>query len=347
MKIRRQIAALIILVIGIILVLFSMRNNPTIVNHPHTEIRAALDIGSGSTNLIVAKVDTRTDKIITQLFEKSLPVPYQKQLEQSGNNTFDRAVMDDGIRVIKTLKEMADQYHAKKVVAVATAAFRQASNANEFAKEIQAKTGVEVRIINQDEEGILAFRGALAVTPVTPEHALVWDIGGGSMQLTSLSKEGTYVIEKGVTASIPFKNYVIENIEHKNLTTVSSPNPMTKDQMEAAVEYASSLSLQTNPVVLNKIRDPQTKVLAVGNLFNYGVKPVVGESIIKQTALSTEVMKLAGKTDEQIDQGSLSEVAVTNPLLVLGYMKGLGIHTMETVQVNNASGALTYPAYWQ
>ena len=245
------------------------------------------------------------------------------------------------------LKELADSYNVKKVVAVATAAFRQAKNAEQFAKEIEQQTGVQVRIINQDEEGILAFRGALAVTSVEPEHALTWDIGGGSMQLTTLTNEGTYLVEKGKTASILFNNDVIEKIEHKDLKTIQTPNPMTLEEMQSAARHAAQLSQETESFIKNKIQDPQTQILAVGSLFKYGMRPVVDNEIVQQEELEKAVMKMANKTDEELPGGSLAEVAVTNPLLVLGYMQGLHIHQVKVISVNNADGALTYPAYWQ
>lgn len=342
---RRQSLALIVLLLGILLVIFWLPANRAIFSKG--EIRAAMDIGSGATNLKIAKVDPKTNKIVIELLDKSIPVPYQKHLEQSNDNTFDKEVMAQGIKSIKALKEIADTYQVKKVVAVATAAFRQAANAQQFAKEIEQETGVQVRIINQDEEGILAFRGALAITPVLPEHAVVWDIGGGSMQLTTLSKEGTYLIEKGKTASIPFKNAVIQDIEHKELQTNHSPNPMTVDEMKASLAYASKLAQETDPFIKTKLNDSQTKVLGVGNLINKGVMPLVNQPIIQQKSLEGAIMKMAGKTDADLPGGPLAEVAVTNPLLVLGYMQGLHIQQMEAVSVNNADGALTYPPYWE
>jgi len=342
---RKSLPIFIALLLGIVLILFYLPANRALLSKG--EVRAAIDIGSGATNLKVAKVDPVTNKILVQLYEKSIPVPYQKHLEQSTNETFDRAVMDQGLHAIKGLKEIADTYQVKKVIAVATAAFRQAKNGESFAREIENETGVQVRIINQDDEGILAFRAALAVTPVKPEQAVTWDIGGGSMQLTTLSNEGTYLVEKGKTASIPFKNAVIEKIEHKDNKTVTTPNPMSVDEMKAAIDYASELAGGTDAFIKNKIVDPNVQVLAVGSLFNYGIVPLVDHRTVKQAELENRVMKLAGKTDAELQGGALSEIAVTNPLLVLGYMKGLHIDKVEVLSVNNADGALTYPAYWQ
>lgn len=342
---KRQSLAVLILLLGILLVIFWLPANRALFSNG--ELRAAIDIGSGATNLKIAKVDPKTNKIIVQLFEKSIPVAYQKHLEQSSNQTFDQEVMEQGIRSIQALKEIADSYQVKKVIAVATAAFRKANNAPQFAKEIEEKTGIPVHIINQDEEGILAFRGALAVTTAQPEHTITWDIGGGSMQLTTLTNEGTYLVEKGQTASIPFKNAIIQQIEHKDLKIIQSPNPMTKEEMEAAIQYAEQLAQNTLPFIKIKLQDPHTQVLAVGSLFNFAIRPLVNQSRVDRNSLEKEVMKLENKSDEQLPGGSLAEVAVSNPLLVLGYMTGLQINQVQIVNVNNADGALTYPPYWQ
>ncbi len=328
----------------LLVILWPLANQTSLVKG---EIRAAIDIGSGSTNLKVAKVDPRTHKILIQLYEKSIPVPYQRHLEQSPDQIFDQQVMNQGVHAIKALKEVADHYHVKKVIAVATAAFRKAKNAQQFAKNIEQQTGIHVRIINQDEEGILAFRGALAITSVLPQHAITWDIGGGSMQLTTLSNEGTYIVEKGKTASIPFKNAVIETIQEKDPKTIHSPNPMTLAQAQAAIDYAAHLSQDTHRLIKNKIQEPQSQVLAVGSLFNYGILPIMNHRIVKANELQEEVFKWTNKGDKELPGGPLAEVALTNPLLVLGYMKGLHLSQIEVLNVNNADGALTYPPYWE
>ncbi|MFI0434907.1 MAG: Ppx/GppA phosphatase family protein [Parachlamydiaceae bacterium] len=342
---KKKMLTLLILLLGILLVMLWFPTHRALLTTG--EVRAAIDIGSGATNLKIAKVDPVTNKIMIQLYDQSIPVPYQKHLEQSSDETFDSYVMDQGIRTIKALKEIATSYQAKKVVAVATAAFRQAKNGEQLAKEIEKQTGVQVRIINQDEEGILAFRAALAVTPIKPEEAMTWDIGGGSMQLTTLSNEGTYLVEKGKTASIPFKNAVIEQIEHQDIKMIQTPNPMSVEEIQASLKYAAQLSQETNPFIKDKIKESQTHILAVGSLFNYGIRPMVNDQIVKHDALEEALMKRAGKTDAELPGGSLAEVSVTNPLLVLGYMKGLDIKEVKVISVNNADGALTYPAYWE
>lgn len=341
---RRYLAGIIFLLLGLVALIYFIPFDRSIF--AKGEIRAAIDIGSGSTNLKIAKVDPQTNKITFIYLEKSIPVPYQKHLENSVDQTFDPEVMNQGIKALNKLKGIAENYQVKKIVAVATAAFRQAKNSEQFVQEIGQKTGIQVRIINQDEEGIMAFRGALAVTSFEPNQVVTWDIGGGSMQLTTLTPEGTYFVDKGKTASIPYKNGIIQDIQHRDLKATHTPNPMTKEEMEQAISYAENLAQETNPFIQNKIKEPTTQVLAVGSLFNFGIRPLVNHSTVQRTALEKSILPLANKTDAQLPGGPLAEVAISNPLLVLGYMQGLHIEKLDIISVNNADGALTYPPYW-
>ena len=316
------------------------------------EVRAAMDIGSGATNLKVAKVDRNTNKIIQMLFERSIPVAYQKQLEKSVDGSFDRDVMNQGIKAIKALKADADQYGVKKVVAVATAAFRHAKNSESFMKEIVAQTGVDVEVISQDEEGIMAFRAALATTSISADRAVVWDIGGGSLQIAALRAGDELIVAKGGTASAPFKNYIIEKIEGKDAAIIHSPNPMNPEQMKQAMDYSASIANATiNEEIKQKLQHKETVVLAVGNLFNHGIRsfvyPSSSERTLTKEQLLQAVQQKAGMTDAQLSSDSFAEVVISNPLLVLGFMEALSIDKLTIVDVNNADGALTYPAYWK
>jgi len=153
-------------------------------------------------------------------------------------------------------------------------------------------------------------------------------------------------VEKGQTASIPFKNYVIQQIERKDAKLTQSPNPMSEVEMEAAIQHAAHLAQGTGGYMKEKLQDPETQILAVGNLFNRSIKPLVQSEELDSARLAAAVMHWVDKRDAELPGGPLAEVAVTNPLLVLGYMQGLKVTQVEIVNVNNTDGALTYPAYW-
>jgi exopolyphosphatase / guanosine-5'-triphosphate,3'-diphosphate pyrophosphatase len=344
---RKMIIILIGVLVGLTLVVMWLNVLPTSAIK-NVELRAAMDIGSGATNMKIAKVDRSTDKIISIIFEQSIPVGYQKQLEQTGDDLFNRATMDEGIKAISALKEMADSYQVKKIVGVATAAFRQAKNSEAFAKEIKDKTGVEVKVISQDEEGFLGFTAALSKVDISADQVVVWDIGGGSMQMT-LQKQGEgYLVAKGATSSAPFKNLIVDKVQGKDPSKVPSPNPMSAEQMAKAIQLSSGIAVQSiNDEVKAKLQEKGTAVLAVGTLFNYGIRPLVkGEAVASREAIEKAVDKMKGLSDTELAGGAFADVTVSNPLLVIGFMKALGIEKVTIVSANNTDGVLTYAPFW-
>ncbi|GAB4229819.1 MAG: hypothetical protein Tsb0021_07740 [Chlamydiales bacterium] len=314
----------------------------------HTEVRAALDIGSGTTNIKIARVNPEANKIIQYLFEERVPVPFQKELSLSPNNTFGPHIQEEGIKAFNYLKNIADDYQAKKVVAIATAAFRHAANANTYAEEIHNKTGIDVEIISQEQEGILSFLGAIAKSTTDPKRTIVWDIGGGSFQLTTMEKDGDFFVERGTKASIHFKNYMIEKVKEQNLQKVHSPNPLTRQQIEQGIAYGREMGENMSDRIKGLIHRGDTSLFAVGNLFYYGIRPLVGgKDTFTRQDLEKAVLNLANKTDEDVGGGPLAEVAISNAIMVLGVMEGLGIEQVTLLDVNNADGALLYTPYWE
>lgn len=313
------------------------------------ETRAAMDIGSGTTNIKIGQVDVKDQKILSILFEQRVPISFQKSLELSSDETFDASIQEQGIQALKRLKKIAtDDYRVKKVVAVATAAFRQAKNGEQYANEIKEQTGIDIYILPHAEEGYIAYLGAVAETSVDPNKVIVWDIGGGSFQLTTMDNNGELYVEKGTKASVSFKNYIIEKIQQKNINETHTPNPMTKDQMDEALAYAERLADQVDPFIKQKIKQQGTEILGVGNLFYYGIRPLVGDKTkMTRSELKEAVMRLANKTDDKLGNDPFVDVKISNGLLVLGFMNALDINKVVLVDINNADGALVYPQFWE
>jgi exopolyphosphatase/guanosine-5'-triphosphate,3'-diphosphate pyrophosphatase len=311
------------------------------------ENRAAIDIGSGATNMKILKVDSETNKIHSIVFEKSIPVPYQKHLEHSGNDLFDQDVMNQGMKAIQHLSDSASSFNVDKIIAVATAAFRQAKNAPDYAELIEQKTGVEVKIIDQRQEAILAFRAASSKLSVDPKNLVVWDIGGGSLQIITMNESGSYVIHEGSIASARFKNSIIEKVQGRDFRAVRSPNPISQNEMHKALKLSQEAALEVPLAIQKKIKDPKTIVTTVGNLFYIGIRSLFdGKPTVTKEEFQKKVFSMAGMTDEQLGDPAFTDVMVSNALLVLGFKQALGIEQLTFLNINNADGVATYPDWW-
>ena len=70
----------------------------------------------------------------------------------------------------------------RRIVAVATAALRDAKNGRALIQRVQRELGFRVEIIDGNREAQYGFLGAVRGLPV--ERGILFDVGGGSMQLT-------------------------------------------------------------------------------------------------------------------------------------------------------------------
>jgi len=90
-----------------------------------------------------------------------------------------------------------------RLMAVATQACRQADNGAAFIERVREGTGLRLRIIDPIEEARLAVEGCLNLFDDTAEAVLVVDVGGGSTELSWLSRSDRgFVLEGWMSAPI-------------------------------------------------------------------------------------------------------------------------------------------------
>lgn len=73
---------------------------------------------------------------------------------------------------------------------VATEACRRAANASAFLRRVKRQTGIELEVISNTEEAELAVSGCAPLIDPNAERALIFDIGGGSTELTWVDMSG-------------------------------------------------------------------------------------------------------------------------------------------------------------
>jgi len=139
---------------------------------------AAIDLGSNSCRLLIA--DGKRNK----LFSASVATKLAEGLYSSGK------LSDASIkRAIDTFCMFAEELKnfdvsPQNIRAVATAACRMASNSSELQKSIKQKTGINLEIIDEKEEAELNLLGAISNIHENSKYAVVFDIGGGSTEIT-------------------------------------------------------------------------------------------------------------------------------------------------------------------
>jgi len=302
---------------------------------------AAFDIGSGTTKMKVAKVNTCEQKIIEMLLEKDLEVGYKADLKASSDNKLSNEILDKGANTLITLKNLAQEFNPKSYKAVATSAFRSAVNGN-FAKNLlQSKTNIDIRIINQKEEARLGFAAASDLIDASLSDIVVWDIGGGSMQISTLKDDKELEVYLGKVASVSFKDHIIEQVQYNSLTDTKTPNPISPVDYNLARRDAFAIaSLTTSRVLRDKLKKPETVVIGIGGVHHYSIASNIStNNMYTRDELTQRIANQLGKTDEQIG-GEYASTDVSNLILVKGFMDALGIELVNTGNINLATGLL-------
>ncbi len=311
------------------------------------ERRAAIDIGSGGTKLAIADVDTETNQITQVVLDTSFPVAYQASLDKSEDGTFDEETQALGLKTFKEIRDLTNDYQVQKAVAIATSAFRKANNSKEFTAEVQRQTNIHIQIIPQREEGEIAFFSALASGEFSPEEAVVWDIGTGSLQITTQNKsEGLTVYMGEQMGSVAFKSYIINAIQENELDDTFSPNPISEEDLKSADSYARAFGRKAYPIIKQKIQSQGT-VIGIGRLFYHSIRPIAAEEcVITRSGLRKFIESALNKTDEELNN-PYAHVDVSNCILTLAIMKALHIQRIVPVETTTTRGLLVSPGYWQ
>lgn len=142
---------------------------------------AAVDIGTNSTRLLVAEIESRRGELVT--FERRQTIT---RLGEGVHAT--RRLGSDAIeRTLAALREYRDVIDGlgglDRVRATATSAARDAVNREDFFLRVAAVLGTEPELLSGDEEAELSFLGATTgLAGIASAPYLVVDIGGGSTE---------------------------------------------------------------------------------------------------------------------------------------------------------------------
>ncbi|HVR69829.1 MAG TPA: Ppx/GppA phosphatase family protein [Vicinamibacteria bacterium] len=139
---------------------------------------AVIDIGSNSGRVVVYRPEAGGGFRILAGTRAALRLVR----EVDGTHALSAATIDRTLDALRDFKAIAVGAGARRSVAVATAALRDAENAPALLARVREELGVEVRIISGEEEAWYGFLGAVHGLPV--EHGVLFDLGGGSMQVS-------------------------------------------------------------------------------------------------------------------------------------------------------------------
>ncbi len=148
---------------------------------------AVIDIGTNTFNLLVAHKPNR----------RLIPIAIHKEFVFLGKGGINNDIIQEdailrGLKTIKKFKEIADELGVTKIIAIATSAVRNAKNGNDFAHKVKSLTGIEIEIINGNQEAEYIYNGSREATNLGEDPVLIMDVGGGSTEFIICDRYQVY-----------------------------------------------------------------------------------------------------------------------------------------------------------
>ena len=139
---------------------------------------AVIDIGSNSGRVMVFERDASSH--LRLLAGARAPLRLVHDVDQRAELT--EETMSRTMEALRDFHAIASRMGAKRIVAVATAAMRDAKNGARFTTRVRRELGIRIEIIEGLAEARYGFAGAARGLEVS--NGLLFDLGGGSLQIT-------------------------------------------------------------------------------------------------------------------------------------------------------------------
>jgi exopolyphosphatase/guanosine-5'-triphosphate,3'-diphosphate pyrophosphatase len=140
---------------------------------------AAIDIGSNAIRMVIAKQTLSGLQLLKKYrFPIRLGADVFKEGKISAKN------MKLSARTFRKFKELTRKFKVKEIRAVGTSALREAKNGKAFIELIRRKSDIRIEIIDGVEEARIIHQAVRREINLDNRHALLIDIGGGSVELT-------------------------------------------------------------------------------------------------------------------------------------------------------------------
>ncbi|MBC8016771.1 MAG: exopolyphosphatase [Sporomusaceae bacterium] len=137
-----------------------------------------IDLGSNSARLII--VEIYKNGAYNLIYHQKETVRLSQDADK--DRRLQPVAMTRAITLLQSFAHACQLHNVNNILAVGTAAIRNARNGTDFVKEVKQQTGITIKVISGETEAKLGYIGAINTLNVT--DAVLFDLGGGSTELT-------------------------------------------------------------------------------------------------------------------------------------------------------------------
>lgn len=138
---------------------------------------AIIDLGTNTFHLLIADIDASNVQVLHK----------DKQSVKIGEGGISQGeitivAQERALHTLQGFKKKITTMEVRQIFATATSAFRNTSNGKGLAEEILNQTGIEINIIDGQQEAQLIYQGVRQALDLGSSYSLIMDIGGGSVE---------------------------------------------------------------------------------------------------------------------------------------------------------------------
>ena len=204
-----------------------------------------IDLGSNTARLVIVEMFDDGHYMVVDELKESLRLG--QDLDRDGFLKPQRVA--ETIKTLKMFKRLCDTSGVERIIAVGTAAVRRAKNQRSFLDEIQVSCNITVRVLSEEEEAVLVYRGVINTMDIP--KGLILEIGGGSTKIVYYNRRNLLNF-----ASLPFGAVTLTDL---------FANDATPEEAAKHIEEFFTEQLKKLPWL--KEIDPETQMIGVGGSF--------------------------------------------------------------------------------
>ena len=204
-----------------------------------------LDVGSNTARLVIVNMFADGHYMVVDELKES--VRLGQDMDRDGFLKPQRVA--ETIRTLKMFKKLCDASKVDRIIAVGTAAVRRAKNQRSFLDEIQVSCNITIRVLSEEEEALLVYRGVINSMDIP--KGLILEIGGGSTKVIYYNRRNVLGF-----ANLPFGAVTLTDL------FVNDPTPQ-----EAAKHVEEFFTEQLKKLPWLSEIDPETQMIGVGGSF--------------------------------------------------------------------------------
>ncbi len=204
-----------------------------------------IDLGSNTARLVIVNMFADGHYMVVDELKES--VRLGQDMDRDGFLKPQRIA--ETVKTLKMFKRLCDTSGVERIIAVGTAAVRRAKNQRSFLDEIQVSCNITVRVLSEEEEALLVYRGVINSMDIP--KGLILEIGGGSTKIIYYSRRSVLHY-----ASLPFGAVTLTDLFEND----DSPESAAKHVEEFFSEHLKKLPW------LKEV-DAETQMIGVGGSF--------------------------------------------------------------------------------